>query len=244
MVTRQLIGGITTARSKLASWQFGQLAASFVLLLFLLPLLEHGLLVKGIASLFVLNSLLVAISSNPHARAVRWAGWFLWGLAAVLNIVEEIHVNEALTFASKCIAVASHTVLLMLCAAAILGVVFRAQRITLDGILASIVAYQLIGLVFAQIYGLSLAVDPTSLHLPDGVSTHAGDLQVEMIYFSFVTLATLGYGDILPVTNAMRSVTIVEAVVGQFYVAVIVALLVSDFVAQRMQVRIDETRSE
>ena len=56
-----------------------------------------------------------------------------------------------------------------------------------------------------------------------------------MIYFSFVTLATLGYGDVLPDTNFTRSVSIVEAIIGQFYVAVIVAVLVSAFIAQRME---------
>ncbi len=56
-----------------------------------------------------------------------------------------------------------------------------------------------------------------------------------MIYFSFVTLATLGYGDILPDSNLTRSVAILEAIIGQFYVAVIVAVLVSAFVSQRMQ---------
>ncbi len=111
----------------------------------------------------------------------------------------------------------------------------RARVITLDGILASVVAYQLIGMFFAQIYTLAIVVDPSSLHLPESVAPNTENFQVEMIYFSFVTLATLGYGDIVPDTNLTRSVTILEAVIGQFYVAVIVALLVSAFVSQRMQ---------
>lgn len=230
----QLVERISRTRSTLAEWQFAQLAVFFVVLLFLLPLLKHGLLVKSVTTLFVLNSLLVANSSSPNARWLRPAAWTLWSIAVVGNIVEEFHLNAALTFTTKCVAIGAHIVLLAISAVAILAVVFRAGRVTLDGILASVVTYLLIGLVFAQIYTLAMLVDPNSLHLPDNVAPNTENFQLEMIYFSFVTLATLGYGDVLPATNFTRSVSIVEAIMGQFYVAVIVAVLVSAFIAQRM----------
>lgn len=231
----QLFEQISRTRSTLAAWQFGQLALFFVVLLFLLPLLKHGLLVKSVTTLFVLNSLLVADSSSPNARWLRQAAWALWLVAVVSNIVEEFHFDDALTFVAKCVAISSHIALFVICAIAILAVVFRAGRVTLDSILASVVAYQLIGMVFAQIYTLAMLVNPNSLHLPDSVVPSTETFQLEMIYFSFVTLATLGYGDVLPDTNFTRSVSIVEAIVGQFYVAVIVAVLVSAFIAQRME---------
>jgi voltage-gated potassium channel len=238
MITHtQIAARISRTRSTLAQWRFAQLAVFFVLLLFLLPLLSHGLLVKSVTTLFVLNSLLVADSSSPIARWLRWTAWTLWLIGVVSNLVEELHLEDALTFATKCIAISSQTVLFVICAVAILAVVFRAGRVTLDGILASVVAYQLIGLVFAQIYTLAMLVDPNSLHLPDSVAPNTENFRLEMIYFSFVTLATLGYGDVLPDTDFTRSVSIVEAILGQFYVAVIVAVLVSAFIAQRMEVQ-------
>jgi hypothetical protein len=57
----------------------------------------------------------------------------------------------------------------------------------------------------------------------------------ELLYFSLVTIATLGYGDIVPVTNTARTIAVLEAVVGQFYVAVIVAVLVGMFISQKIQ---------
>ncbi len=235
MTARHLTTELTNARSKLARWQFAQLSVFFVLLLLVVPLIHHGLIVKSISSLFVLNSLLVADSSSPNARAMRWIGWLLWGIGAAASVAEEFHLSDPLSAGMKYIAITSHVLLYLLCAGSILSVVFRAGRITLDGILASVVAYQLIGLFFAQIYTLAIVVDPSSLHLPDGVQPSSATFQVEMIYFSFVTLATLGYGDILPDSNLTRSVAILEAIIGQFYVAVIVAVLVSAFVSQRMQ---------
>ncbi|HTK99600.1 MAG TPA: ion channel [Pseudomonadales bacterium] len=235
MPTHAFVDDITRTRSRLASWKFGQLAVFFLLLLFVLPLLHHGLLVKAISTLFVLNSLLVADSSNPNAHGLRRIGWSLWGIALASNVIEEFHLNQPLTFAMKYLAIGSHALLLLVCAVSILNVVLRASRITLDGIIASVVAYELIGVLFAQIYTLAYVADSTSLLLPGNAPPSTENFQVELIYFSFVTLATLGYGDIVPVTNVTRSVAIVEAVIGQFYVAVIVAVLVSAFVSQRMQ---------
>ena len=137
----------------------------------------------------------------------------------------------------------AHIVLVLVCVASILSVVFRAGRVTLDSILASVVAYQLIGFFFAQVYTMMMLLDPTSLHLPGNTASSGEVAQIEMIYFSFVTLATLGYGDIVPVTSLARSVAIIEAMVGQFYVAVVVAVLVSAFVSQKVQDRANASGS-
>jgi hypothetical protein len=54
-----------------------------------------------------------------------------------------------------------------------------------------------------------------------------------MIYYSMITLATVGYGDILPLTDTARTLAVLEATVGQFYVAVIVAVFVGMYSSQR-----------
>jgi hypothetical protein len=54
-----------------------------------------------------------------------------------------------------------------------------------------------------------------------------------MAYFSLVTLATVGYGDILPATHAARMVAMFQAVFGQFYIAVVVALFVGMYSSQQ-----------
>jgi len=221
--------------SKFSGWQFGQLAVFFFLFLMVLPFLPHGLLVTSVASLFLLNSLLVADSTNPTARSLRWAGWMLWGITTLSALVEVMHLDTTDALATKLVGISAHTILILACALSILTVVFREGRVTIDGIFASVVAYQLIGLFFAQLYTLLILTNPDALHLPDSIPDSTENFQLEMIYFSFVTLATLGYGDILPDTSLARSITIIEAIIGQFYVAVIVAVLVSSFVAQKLQ---------
>ena len=62
-----------------------------------------------------------------------------------------------------------------------------------------------------------------------------GVLRSDLLYFSLVTLVTLGYGDIVPVTPLARMVAAFEGVVGQFYVAAVVAMLVGRFIAQAIE---------
>jgi Ion channel len=220
-------------RSTLEAWQFGQLVVCFVLYLIFLPMLDHGIAVKFAASLLLLNALLVAAAASPKARILRSGVWALWVFSVALMMVEEfrVHANVALT--SRALGVAGHAALVLVCIVSILSVVFRARRVTLDGILASVAAYQLIGFFFAQVYIIMLLFDSHSLQLPARPASVHID-QIEMIYFSYVTLSTLGYGDIVPHTSLARSIAVVEAMIGQFYVAVIVAVLVSAFVAQKL----------
>jgi hypothetical protein len=224
----------SSVRSRFAGWQYAQLAMLFPLFLLVLPFLQHPLLAKAVLTMLLLNIMLVADSALPGARFLRPVGWTLWTLSTLGVLVEDFHIHDDLAAWCKFIGMAAHTLLIATCGASIMTVVFRAGRVTLDGIFASVVTYELIGLLFAQIYTMLELANSATLHLPDDVPTSRALVQLEMIYFSFVTLATLGYGDIVPATSFARSITIIEAVVGQFYVAVVVAVLVSAFVAQRL----------
>ena len=91
---------------------------------------------------------------------------------------------------------------------------------------AALGAYLLIGLFFGLAYSVLEKVAPGSFALAG--QPLAGDLrEAGAIYFSFVTLATLGYGDIVPLTATARGLAVIEAIGGQLYIAVLVARLVS-----------------
>jgi hypothetical protein len=95
--------------------------------------------------------------------------------------------------------------------------------------------YLVMGLLWSFIYTLLFAVDPESIRLASVVHSEEGGRNVfsEMYYFSFVTLTTLGYGDILPVSRLARSLATMEAIVGQLYLAVVVASLVGIQISTR-----------
>ena len=107
-------------------------------------------------------------------------------------------------------------------------------------ILDSIIAYLLIGLIFAMIIGLLDRNDPTAFSFPvsDGKSVilHLDDF----IYFTFVTLTTTGYGDITPIKPYARSLSILIAITGQMYIGIIIAMLVGKYAAARHEDRNEE----
>lgn len=113
-----------------------------------------------------------------------------------------------------------------------LGTVVGALRFALRGrsvggeqIYAALSAYLLAGLFFGVLYWVMEQVAPGSL---GGGAPAGGEVRLtSTIYFSFVTLASLGYGDILPLSDPARGLAVVQVVGGQLYLAVMVARLVS-----------------
>jgi hypothetical protein len=103
--------------------------------------------------------------------------------------------------------------------------VYEPGRITYHRVVGSVMLYLTIGLMFVALYTLVGALMPDAFN---GLSVAARvSLPSDLVYFSFVTLTTVGYGDIVPVHPVARSLANVEAVIGQLYPATVLARLVS-----------------
>jgi hypothetical protein len=99
--------------------------------------------------------------------------------------------------------------------------------VTGDRIAGAVVVYLLLGLVWMLIYTLLMVWDPGAFHLPGGLAGRLGEGgEYTFLFFSFVTLTTLGYGDITPVTPAGQTAAWFEATTGQLYLAILIARLV------------------
>ncbi len=123
------------------------------------------------------------------------------------------------------------TVVALLAAVSALRFTLQAKEVDSEHIYAALSAYLLAGIFLGHFYWILERFSPGSL-LVEGVTN--GNFQIpNAIYFSFVTLATLGYGDIVPVSDVARSVAVVEAVAGQLYLAVMVARLISLYVQRK-----------
>ena len=114
----------------------------------------------------------------------------------------------------------------------ILSYIFRQDEVTREILFAGIVVYLILGLMWSYIFQFIETFHPGSFLLPQGQDT---DFHGIFSYYSFVTLTTLGYGDITPVTPPARSLSIVEAITGQMYVAVLIARLMGTHISQSMQ---------
>ena len=97
----------------------------------------------------------------------------------------------------------------------------------IDGnkIIGSLSLYMLLGLIWTMIYMLILTADPEAFSGLDVSNWQQGFSR--MAYYSFVTLTTLGYGDILPVKHIAEFFVYMEAIIGVFYMAIIVSSLIS-----------------
>lgn len=118
----------------------------------------------------------------------------------------------------------------------LLSHVFQEGAITYHRICGAIAVYLLLAWIWADIYLLFLRFDPGAIHLPPEVASGSFEaLQAHMLYFSIVTLTTLGYGDIVPVSHGARLAVTLEALIGQLYPAIMLAWLVSMEIVSRTQ---------
>ena len=98
-------------------------------------------------------------------------------------------------------------------------------KVDSNKMIGSLSLYLLLGLVWTILYLILIQIDPTAFSGIDAVNWKQNFSQVA--YYSFVTLTTLGYGDILPVNKVAQFFVYMEAIIGVFYMAIIVSSLIS-----------------
>ncbi len=105
----------------------------------------------------------------------------------------------------------------------------RSKRVNILEFLESINVYLLLGIAGSVLFGWIYGIKPEAF----SASTGEFSSQADFIYFSFVTMTTLGYGDILPVSPLARSFTIMFSVAGQLYLTMIIAMLVGKYLSEK-----------
>jgi hypothetical protein len=103
----------------------------------------------------------------------------------------------------------------------------RPGRIDGYRVLGGIAGYLLIGLTWTFAYQLLIQHSPGAIHFEPGLAEGLPRQPSELLYFSFITLSTVGFGDVHPVTPVARALTVAEALVGQLYIAILIASLVA-----------------
>ena len=107
--------------------------------------------------------------------------------------------------------------------------IFNEKEVTKDVIYAAVIVYLLMAMMWSFAYALLEYVYPDSFSYPGGPKEDI----FRFLYFSFVTITTLGFGDITPLTRKASSLVMLEAVVGQMYLVVVVAWLVGMRVSRK-----------
>ena len=187
--------------------------------------------VFGISALLLM---LATFAVSDHRRGRR--------IALVLTIIcLFIEILATLFVTSKEVAIVHHILRILFFGYIIVEILrslFRPNVVTFDTISASLCVYLLIGALWAHFYSLCEIVVPGSVVVHDRmqalVNIRNDDMTISfrMLYFSLLTLSTVGYGDVVPVSPMTRMLAVSEAIIGQIYLLVMVSRLVGLQVSQ------------
>ena len=149
-----------------------------------------------------------------------WTG-FVWPGQHQQNVSIGFHVLAAL--------------FLGFCTISIIQVVYSEPAVSADSVCGAFCGYLLIGLAFGHLYCVVELLTPGSFTGNEAFKTQVQSEEwrrFQLSYFSFITLTTVGYGDIVPAKDGAKGLALVEAITGQFYIAGLVAELIGKRVSQ------------
>jgi len=197
---------------------------SFLLIVLLLMLLLHPFVSGERQGEFFSVGFTLAFLAGLYAvrseRRTLVKGLF-FAIPAIVGSWASYIVDSTVVFA---ISRAFEVAFILFVTWVILRYIMTEREVTTDTVYGAVCAYILIGLVFAIAYGLLEMLEPGSFR---GITMADPQLSWDFTYFSLVTMTTLGYGDITPVHEMARSMATLQAITGQFYVAVLVARIVA-----------------
>lgn len=211
-----LLSGVRRRRATL-------LLASTILLTLAWPIAERSTY-RGVvlAPLILLVSLAAALEATDLSRRFRLLLIFLavaWSIADVSDLA--LHLSLGGVPSAHFLGLALSVCITLV----ILHRLMRTRRVTAETLCLAFNGYLIIALAFAVLYSILGAAVPKSFNTPDAHLT-----QSLFFYFSMVTLTTVGFGDVVAVDPVVRMVVAMEALVGIFYNAVVIARLITLFV--------------
>jgi len=203
---------------------FGLLAITVLTVFVVSPLVITGLFYPVIAEVFYAVFMFMGALTVHPRPAMRYLVLALAVLAVLTRIASKVAPGAAITVFGAVIEMTAISIFAWL----VMKEFLIAGRVASHRIGAAIVVYLLLGVLWARLYEIAGVAIPGAFHMTDGNAT-----LTSYVYFSFVTLATIGYGDISPVHPMVRSLAVLEAITGQMYIAVLIARLVSTSTTDR-----------
>ena len=214
--------------------QFFHLFLCQVLLLIVSPYLEP----RGVALVLYLLLGAAVFVSGVYAVCDKHAQWIaalaLAIPAGVMNAYVALQGDARIAVPALIFTI----LFLVFTLVSLLRAILSSERVTHDTIYGALNVYLLMALGWSMVYLLLVTVQPNAFVIAAGRPTRAltwFDCQ----YYSFVTLTTLGYGDIVPLTKQARSLSMMEAMSGTMYVAILIARLVGLHSARKSETRRD-----
>jgi hypothetical protein len=204
--------------------RFGILLAVMIVEIMLAPLLSHRVGGPRLGEITIALTLTAALA----AVGIRRGTLVLFGIALTAVAAESV----ARTTPTELAALVMRTVFLAFVLVRVVWHVLTDRVVSHDTVAGVACGYVLLGLVWGGFYVLLETLRPGSFVIPDAWREGQGSVLRALTYYSFVTLAGLGQGDILPAGPPAGGLCIGEAVVGQLYMGIMIARMVGILAAQ------------
>jgi Ion channel len=201
----------------LRQWRYLYLLVALVVMLVAYPYAGSGGGL-GVAAVLIPIASVFALSTGHQRYRVIPA---VLGTVTLFGIFEEaagLEIVPGLAVEVSALLLFAYTTIF------VLQSVLRSVRVTGDTLCGAIAVYLMMGLTWSFAHVLLQHLRPGSYRVVAGGMRMADGK--ELLYFSYVTLATLGYGDVVPVTDGARSLAVLEALGGTVYMAILVARLI------------------
>ena len=214
---------------KFTRFWFEERSLSVFLLLLVVHMFVVGSVVRAglaldIAGDLLFSILLVAgVFMVVRHRILQWTAGMFVLLAIAVRWVGIVFGTPRLLFLNGVLTLLAALTFLLI----VLWWVYREGSVTGHRVRGAIAAYLLLALCFSLAYDLIEYVHPGSFTLPPGGAQSMQTRSALFLYFSVVTLTTVGFGDIAAVHPVARSLVMVEALVGQLYPAILLARIVT-----------------
>ncbi len=204
-----------------------------VLLIVVAPLLQGLTIGRTILHVLTSGVLLAAILAVSQSRKLVVIAVLLAGPALIVTWLQQFIQTPVLSAVGYTI----EFVFFLYTTVRIVGEVFRRGTVTVDRLFGAICVYLLIGVTWSMLYGLIETAQPGSFRFNASTESLPGQdrdahLTPNLMYYSFVTISTLGYGDIVPVSRAAQTMSWLEAIVGQLFLALLVARMVGLYIVE------------
>ncbi len=202
---------------------YGLLLGIIVLTFVLLSQVDPGRWTRLVVAPAVGAMLLLALYASRARSQLMRAAVIAVVVAFVIVIAESVLDSEA--FAGSIYLI--YALLICITPVVIINRILRHPEVQVSTILGAVCAYMLIGMVFGFAYVLIGRVDPPFF------ANHGPVDQFDYLYFSYACLTTVGFGDFVSRGDFGRSLSVLEAVVGQIFLVTLIARLVSQFGQRR-----------
>ena len=190
------------------------------------PILESFVAVSNLIDVFMTAIVICMLYLITNRKRLLYFGGVLAGIMILTMWLDNFFEHNLLSTASIICGI----LLTLVVTKNTLMYIIKSETVSREVVYAAMLLYILIAKLWAMIYMLLYLINSASFNLPGG----QGNL-LEFEYYSFVTLTTLGFGDITPLTNVAKMFSVLEAVVGQLYLVVVIAWFVGMRVATKSQ---------